>query len=302
MADQNIDEIPASSGLTANSKIIVADDGSYELERASVAQLEAYLDSAYDPAGTAASAVSAHEGAADPHPGYALESALGSAAAANTTDFAPAAHVGAGGSAHADAIAAGAAGFMSGADKSKLDGIATGAQVNPTNTDSLTEGSTNLYHTAARVLGQVLTGLSTAAGTVVTASHTILQAIGFLQKQVSDIPAATATLTNKRITPRVGSTASSATPTINTDNVDIYQLTAQAADITSFTTNLSGTPTDGQVLMIEITGTAARAIAWGASFESSTAALPTTTVSTDKLTVGLMWNSATSKWRCMGVA
>lgn len=34
----------------------------------------------YDPAGTASSAVSSHEGAADPHPGYALESSLGSAA------------------------------------------------------------------------------------------------------------------------------------------------------------------------------------------------------------------------------
>ena len=81
----------------------------------------------YDPAGTAAAAVSAHAGAADPHPGYALESALGSAAAASTSDFAPAAHVGAGGTAHANAVAGGAAGFMSGADKSKLDGIAAGA-------------------------------------------------------------------------------------------------------------------------------------------------------------------------------
>lgn len=56
----------------------------------------------------------------------------------------------------------------------------------PSTTDALTEGSTNLYHTASRVLGQVLTGLSTAAGTVVTAAHTVLEAIGFLQKQVSD--------------------------------------------------------------------------------------------------------------------
>ena len=54
-------------------------------------------------------------------------------------------------------------------------------------TDELVEGSTNLYHTAARVLGQVLTGLSTAAGTVVAATHTVLEAIGFLQKQVSDL-------------------------------------------------------------------------------------------------------------------
>lgn len=111
----------------------------------------------------------------------------------------------------------------------------------------------------------------------------------------------TTTLTNKRITPRVDSTTSSATPTINTDNVDVYKLTAQAVDITSFTTNLSGTPTDGQRLIVQITGTAARAITWGASFESSAVALPTTTVSTDMLTVELMWNAVTSKWRCVYV-
>ena len=114
--------------------------------------------------------------------------------------------------------------------------------------------------------------------------------------------AGTETLTNKRVTPRVSTTTSSATPTINTDNVDIYGLTAQAADITSFTTNLSGTPTDGQKLWIYIVGTAARAITWGASFEASTVALPTTTVTTNRLDVGFVWNAATSKWRCVATA
>ncbi len=114
--------------------------------------------------------------------------------------------------------------------------------------------------------------------------------------------AATQTLTNKRITPRVTTTTSSATPTINTDTTDQYGLTAQAVDITSFTTNLSGTPTDGQKLWIYIVGTAARAITWGASFEASTVALPTTTVSTNRLDVGFVWNAATSKWRCVATA
>jgi hypothetical protein len=112
----------------------------------------------------------------------------------------------------------------------------------------------------------------------------------------------TDTLTNKRITPRVVTTTSSATPTINTDNVDMYGLTAQAVDITSFTTNLSGTPTDGQKLQIYIVGTAARAITWGASFEASTTPLPTTTVTTNRLDIGFVWNAATSKWRCLASA
>jgi hypothetical protein len=109
-------------------------------------------------------------------------------------------------------------------------------------------------------------------------------------------------IVSTRITPRVSTTTSSATPTINTDTTDQFGLTAQAVDITSFTTNLSGTPTNGQKLWIYIVGTAARAITWGASFESSTATLPTTTVTTNRLDIGFVWNAATSKWRCVAVA
>lgn len=157
--------------------------------------------------------------------------------------------------------------------------------------------------TFAALAGSVSQAFSAASIELGHASDTTLSrsAAGVLAVENVVIPSisSTNTLTNKRVTLRVGSTTSSATPTINTDNYDVYQLTAQAADITSFTTNLSGTPTDGDGLIIEITGTAARAITWGASFEASTVALPTTTVSTDKLTVGFIWNSATSKWRCI---
>lgn len=107
----------------------------------------------------------------------------------------------------------------------------------------------------------------------------------------------TETLTNKRINKRTGSTASSATPTINTDNVDEYYITALTVDITSMTTNLSGTPVDGQTLEIDITGTATRNITWGASFEASSVAIPTSTSGTSKLSTFWKWNSATTKWR-----
>lgn len=120
-------------------------------------------------------------------------------------------------------------------------------------------------------------------------------------QQTLTFSTSTTTFTNKRITARVDSTTSSATPTINTDNIDTYKLTAQAVDITSFTTNLTGTPTDDQILHIVIIGTASRAITWGSLFEASTVALPTTTVSTDRLDVYFIWNTATSKWRCGGV-
>ncbi|MFZ2432524.1 MAG: hypothetical protein WAW57_15400, partial [Lutibacter sp.] len=56
-----------------------------------------------------------------------------------------------------------------------------------TNTDELPEGTSNLYHTGARVLATVLTGISFVTGTVVVSTDTVLQAFGKLQKQITDL-------------------------------------------------------------------------------------------------------------------
>jgi hypothetical protein len=69
------------------------------------------------------------------------------------------------------------------------------------------------------------------------------------------------------------------------------------------TSSLTGTPVDGDILEVQITGTATRAIAWGASFVSTTVALPTTTSSTTTLTVILQYYTTSSygnnKWHCV---
>lgn len=113
----------------------------------------------------------------------------------------------------------------------------------------------------------------------------------------------TVTLTNKRITPRITTITSSATPTVNTDNCDCVTITALAAAITSMTTNLSGTPTNFQKLIYRIKddGTA-RAITWGASFAARGVALPTTTVLGKVLQVGFLYNTVTSTWDCVASA
>lgn len=114
---------------------------------------------------------------------------------------------------------------------------------------------------------------------------------------------ATQTFTNKRISRRVVTTTQSATPTINTDNTDVASITGLAQAITSFTTNLSGTPVAGDFLEIQITddGTA-RGLTFGTSFAASTVALPTTTVISTLLHILFEWNTATSKWVCVAVA
>lgn len=112
----------------------------------------------------------------------------------------------------------------------------------------------------------------------------------------------TQTLTNKRNTSRITTITSSATPTINTDDCDCVTITALAAAITSMTTNLSGTPNNFDHLIIRFKddGTG-RAITWGTSYASSQATLPTTTIASKVLTVGLIWDAVQSKWICLAV-
>ncbi|CAB4140445.1 Phage tail repeat like [uncultured Caudovirales phage] len=82
---------------------------------------------------------------------------LGSAATTASGDYAPAAHVGAGGTAHAAATTA-TAGFMSAADKAKLDGVASGATANATDT-ALRDRATHTGTQAA----STITGLAAVA-------------------------------------------------------------------------------------------------------------------------------------------
>lgn len=116
--------------------------------------------------------------------------------------------------------------------------------------------------------------------------------------------AATRTLTNARITKRVVVVnAPGATPSINSDNNDIARFTGLAAAITSMTTNLTGTPVDGDSMVVEfIDNGTARAITWGTSFASTTVTLPTTTVISTRLRCAFMWNTTTTKWDLVGVA
>lgn len=107
-----------------------------------------------------------------------------------------------------------------------------------------------------------------------------------------------ATLTYKRITPRVWIVVGGdVTITINSDSHDVIRISSLAY---STTISDSGTPTEGQRLFMHIKGTAARGITWNAAqFESGPATLPTTTITTQRLDIGFIYNAGTAKWRCM---
>ena len=136
----------------------------------------------------------------------------------------------------------------------------------------------------------------TAAGSLVWGTTSQILTSGNGSGRVTFVDTATAqTLTNKRVTPRVGTVASGATITPTADLSDVYTVTALAAAATIAAP--SGTPTNGQRLLLRIkdNGTA-RALTWNAIYRVIGVTLPTTTVANKTIYVGCIYNSADSVW------
>jgi len=103
----------------------------------------------------------------------------------------------------------------------------------------------------------------------------------------------TVTLTNKRITERLVTTTDDATSVIDIDTTDVYELTA-VANATTFT--LTGTPTDGQKLIVRFkdAGTT-KGLTW-TGFTAVGITLPTTTVVSKWHLVGCIYNLGATTW------
>ncbi len=157
-----------------------------------------------------------------------------------------------------------------------------------------------------------ITNLSTGLLTVQSSGANTIETLGLNQTSTFTAIVATPTtaanwtynvsnLAGNAQGKRLLTVTQAATPAMNTNNGDIMQMTGLAQAITSMTTNLTGNPSVGDQFMFQITdnGTG-RAITWGASFSSTTIALPTTTVASTMLRVGFQWNGST--WACIAVA
>lgn len=117
--------------------------------------------------------------------------------------------------------------------------------------------------------------------------------------------AGTETFTNKRVTPRVSSTASITSPLAwNSNSFDEYAATAQASSLTISAD--AGTPTDGQKMIFRLKDNGvSRALTWttGVSngFQEVGAALPTSTVPNKTTYVGVIYNASAARWDAVAV-
>jgi len=100
-------------------------------------------------------------------------------------------------------------------------------------------------------------------------------------------------------TPKLQTVTSSATVTPVSTN-DIVTITAQATGLTL--ANPTGTFKEGQALMIRIkdNGTA-QTIAFGSNYRAIGVTLPTTTVISKTLYLGIIYNSTDAKWDVLGI-
>lgn len=101
------------------------------------------------------------------------------------------------------------------------------------------------------------------------------------------------TLTNKRVTPRISVVAYTAAIDVNSDSFDILQCDSLTGNVT--VNAPTGTPTDGQRLVVRLTqdATGSRTVTFNAAFVGATA--ETGTASTTS-TWEFLWNVARSSW------
>ena len=131
----------------------------------------------------------------------------------------------------------------------------------------------------------------------------VLRIIRIGSSSITTYPAPDATVSGAAVsfspptfTPPVarGSVTSSATPGINTDLYEIFDITASSVDITSMTSGLTGTPSDGQRLTVRFKSSATRALTWGTSFTGNL--LTTFGGNSGRSVQELIYDSALAKW------
>lgn len=110
----------------------------------------------------------------------------------------------------------------------------------------------------------------------------------------------TSTLTNKRITPRVSSTASASSVTPDISAYDVYAFTALAANLTINAP--TGSPADGEKITLRIldNGTS-RTLTWNATYTAIGVTLPTSTTANKTVYIGCVYNAANTRWDVIAV-
>ena len=100
--------------------------------------------------------------------------------------------------------------------------------------------------------------------------------------------------------PRVTSVTSTTTLTVDSSTTDQAVITAQSGNLTI--ASPTGSPVDGQKLIIRVKAVGTSVITWNAIFRQIGTTLPTPTTAGKSIYVGLIYNSLDTKWDVVAVA
>lgn len=265
--------------------------------------------------------IAAHNGAADPHTQYQLESEKGQVngyASLDASGKVPSAQL----PSFVDDVleyanlaafpGTGTTGIMYVAlDTNKVYRWSGSAYIeisgSPGSTDAVAEGSTNLYFTAARAVAAALTGFSVAGSrTAVVATDTVIQAFGKVQKYLNDLAAvafsgnisdvsANASYSFGAHTVSFTETdngSSGASKTINWGNSNKQKLTLTAAPCT-LTFTAPSSPCS-LILKLAQDATGSRTVTWPATVKWSGGTAPTLTTTASKIDLVSLYYDGTN--------
>jgi hypothetical protein len=206
------------------------------------------------------------------------------------------------------------------ADVPTLNQNTTGTASNVTGTVAVANGGTGLtsgtsggvlFYSASGTLASsavlaasaiVLGGGAGTAPATTTTGTGVVTALGNNANSIGGFTTidGTATLTNKRIDPRVSSTSSTASITPDISSFDQYAVTAQAVTLTINAP--TGTPVDGNKLIFRILDNGGvQSLSWNATYTVIGVTLPTTTTASKMTYVGCIYNAANTRWDVVAV-
>lgn len=199
--------------------------------------------------------------------------------------------------------------FVASLDISKLSGVlaaangGTGLSSGTSGGVLYFSGTTTIASSAALAANELVIGGGAGVAPSTTTTGTgVVTALGNAANATGGFPTTNgaATLTNKRIDPRVSSTASASSVTPDISSFDQYAFTALAAGLTINAP--TGTPVDGNKLLFRIrdNGTS-RTLTWNATYTAIGATLPTATVANKTTYVGCIYNAANTRWDVVAV-
>lgn len=166
------------------------------------------------------------------------------------------------------------------------------------------KGDERLDSSAIKNLPEIIRAGVNGVRTKVFTDGTTITGNGTLSDPLVAAGDGTQTLTNKRINPRLVTAASYTTDTgtsLDVSTCDQFEVTAQAGPLKL--NNPGGTPTGGQKLIVRIKddGTAI-ALTYDTQFRAMGVALPSTTVLSKTLYLGLIFNATDTKWDLIAAA